>query len=275
MLTFDVSGEAPCQVVKASPKVEQEGGGISWDVDLAYVLNDEAEAEMLTSIFPSAVTAYMRAIDSKSESHMKATVPEVVAKLDMRLHGGEELVVGASVEVRSVELKCGAKAQVYTMRIRLKYLRSDFWVNLVQSLGETVIVSVRAAQQTLPISTKLPPEGRVVCAIQSSTGDEVYGVFRRGEPGALIVEDFDTYYKCDTIVTQVHIKDAGDMHIDDAIAKYAGLSEVRSWRSLINAIGEQVGQGTVEGNAIDGFVVTDATVQAALAGEVQAYRNRA
>jgi hypothetical protein len=277
MLTFDVNAEATCQVLKATPKVEQEGGGISWDVDLAYTLHDEAEVEFLTSIFPSAVTAYMRAVDSKSESLMKATVPDALCKLAMRLPGGEVLLEGASTEVRGVELKCGLKAQVYTMKLRLKYLRSDYWVNLVQSLGEHVIVHVIPSQQNLPLAakTKLPPLGRVVCATEKGTGREVYGVFRGERGDGLVVEDFDVYYTCQDILSQLHVADADGLHIDTPIAKYAGMSEIRSWRSLVDALGESVAHGRAVGDATVGFEITDEEVRIALGCESQAYRNRA
>lgn len=277
MLTFDVSAEATCQILKASPKVETEGGGISWDVDIAYVLHDESEAELLTSIFPSAVTAYMRAVDSKSESLMKATVPDALCKLGMRLPGGEVLIEGASTEVRGVELKCGSKAQVYTMKLRLKYLRSDFWGNLVQSLGEHVIVAVVPSQQTLPLAakTKLPEIGRIVTAYEKGTGRTVCGIFRGERGDGLLVDDFDTYYMCERIVMAVHVVNHDTLDGGTAVAKYAGLSEAPTWYSLMLALGESLEANVAVGNQENGYEITDAEVTKALALESKPRRSRA
>jgi hypothetical protein len=267
MLTFDVSGECVCEVVKATPKVEQEGGGISWDVELARNVENEVEAELLLSVFPNAVQQYLRAIDGNANSVAKVS-SFAVTQLFMRTHGGDELVANASCEVRSLEFKCSAKDQVYTMKIRLKYLKTENWVGLVQSLGEQVIVTVRSAQEDLPLKKRgpQPMPGDVVCGI-TEQGSEVYGVYRGEKYGEHTLADFGHTHKVTSILSIFKVRGADELHVEGPIGKYIALSESPRWGFLVDALLESAKTNPNIGSRESGYVVTDEVVAIAITNE--------
>jgi hypothetical protein len=256
MLTFQESGEAYCEVVKVIPKVDSDGGGICWDVDVAYGVTSEDEAEMLKAVFPSALTAYMRAVDGKSDSLLKATMPEALVFVDFALKGGETLFQRASAEVRGVEFKCNQKQQTYTAKLKLKFLRSDYYVGLVQSLGEFVVVRVRPQQQDLPLSKRTvePKPGNVVCA--ESDGKEIYGVFKGMKYGEYIVEDFGIVHTAQTIYSVLAVADAQN-EIEGPLFMYQQLAEVPTWTDLVASMMRAMDAGTLK-QGDDGIIITDA-----------------
>jgi hypothetical protein len=264
MLTFDVSGECVCEVIKTTPRLEQEGGGISWDVDLSRNVENEVEAELLQSVFPDAVKQYCRAVDGNANSMAKVSSP-TITQLSIRTHGGEELVINASCEVRSLELKCSARDQVYTMKIRLKYMKTEHWVGLVQSLGEQVIVTVRSAQEDLPLKKRGPQPnvGDVVCGLDEG-GRELYGIYRGEKYGEHSLVDIEQSYKVSSILSVFKVNGADELHADGPVSKYISLSRSPSWGFLVEAIQELSDDNLSVGSRDLGYTVTDEVVALAL-----------
>ncbi len=262
MLTFMESCESYCEVVKVVPKLDSSGGGISWDVDVAYNVTCEDEAEMLRSVFPSAVTAYMRAKDGKGDSLLKTTLPQQLFTVSFRTKGGDDIVKKAAGEVRGVEFKVNEKSQTYTAKMRLCHLRSEFYVDLVQSLGEFVVVTVTPQQQDLPLPSRTvaPEVGDVVVA--ECDGVEVYGVYRGEKYEEHIVEDFGKTYKAQKLLSSIKVEGAS-APFDGDLGWYRTLVKAPTWRDLVLALSKRLGEGKVQ-HGSNGYIVDTDTVQAAL-----------
>jgi hypothetical protein len=272
MLTFDRSAEAYCEIVKVAPKLDTETSGISWDVDVAYNVSSEDEAEMLLSVFPSAVTAYVRAVDGKGDSLLKTTLPAALFRVSMRYPSDEKLLWGVQAECRGVEFKVNSKSQTYTAKMRFKLMNAEFYVPLVQALGEHVVVAVEPVQQDLPLSSRsTQPEAGMVVAGTTSDGEAAYGIYKREHAGEFVVEDFGVVHRLVRIDSQLRIQDA-ENDLDGPIARYVRFSEAPSWSSLITAYAEAVGGGGAKGDARSGWIMTDDIVSAALESERKVVR---
>jgi hypothetical protein len=262
MLTFMESCESYCEVLKVVPKLDSSGGGISWDVDVAYNVTCEDEAELLKSVFPSAVTSYLRAIDGKGDSLLKTTLPQQLFTVSFRTKGGDSIVKKAAAEVRGVEFKVNEKSQVYTAKMRLCHLRSEFYVDLVQSLGEFVVVSVTPQQQDLPLlpKTAAPEIGDVVVA--ECDGVEVYGVYRGEKYEEHIVEDFQKTYKAQKVLSSIKVEGAS-APFDGDFGWYRTLVKNPTWQHVVLALSKHLGEGKVQLGA-NGYIVTNEIVSSAL-----------
>ena len=262
MLTFMESCESYCEVVKVVPKLDSSGGGIMWDVDVAYNVTCEDEAELLRSVFPSAVTAYMRACDGKGESSLKTTLPQQLFTVSLKTRGGEGIIHKAAGEVRGVEFKVNEKSQVYTAKMRLCHLRSEFYADLVQSLGEFVVVTVTPQQQDLPLTSKAEAAQIGDVVVADCDGKEVYGVYLSARYDEHTVEDCNHTYKAQKILSSIKVGDAKNPFSEE-MARYRKQSKVASWKSLFATLSVLLDQGRVKHDE-NGFVIDDAVIDAAL-----------
>lgn len=262
MLTFVEKCESYCEVTKVVPKLDSSGGGISWDVDVAYNVTSEDEAEMLRSVFPSAVTAYLRAKDGRGDSLLKTTLPQQLFTVSFRTKGGDEFIVKrTAAECRGVEFKVNEKAQTYTAKMRLCHMRSEFYVDLVQSLGEFVVVTVEPQQQDLPLPKADKIEvGDVVVA--EWNGQEVYGVYRGEKYEEHIVEDFQTTYRAQKVLSSIRVEGAS-APFDGDLGWYRTLVKTPTWRDLVLALSKFLGEGKVK-QGDNGYIVDNDIVHAAL-----------
>lgn len=266
VVNFIERADGAGRLVRLVPKVDSETEEtLQWDADLAFSVGDD-EAAAIEVAIPSAGEHRSRATDGDGSAVVtyKPTQDAVIITLsDM---DGNAILSDVSATIRHLQMRTTEKLQVFVARVRLRAVKAMDSGPLCRHLGKKVGIVVEPTQRELPFNKAPEPEvGMVVNA--KAEGKDVYGVFKSKDgDGFYIVADFGTEYRADRIISALRVADATKRngHVADYAKRVKESGGHPTWKHLVLALGQSVGNGTAAGAQDTGWALTAESVEAAV-----------
>lgn len=249
-------------------KSGEDGGGVIVDVDLAEVIETEAEAAQIDGIVPGAIQLWTgsknaqaaKAVDTELEGAAAGaqaasasagpfgtyTIPLGDDGLRLTLGEHEHVIDCSLAEILSYRVKSTPTACVCTIKARLEGLDRDKIALLVGMLGEQMKATSERRQGALPLRRRTPGNvGEIVSGIHANT--EYAGVIvgrSRDEDGAEVVEVDD----CGSVFLVPATSISGsfpsgddairNQRVGEFVAACKAAKKKPSWKHLVAALGE-------------------------------------
>ena len=168
--------ESDCRLARCIPRREG-GGSIVWDLDVAFEMEDDGDAEVVEEFVPGTVAAWAAGSKEGGKGQVKASGNFDIVRVTFELDGSR-LATGHA-EIRSCAVTVNQSCSVLLVKMRLHGMMPTAAVSLVYAMDELVTVKAESRQMKL-FDAGDPDESTPKESLARKAGEHWWSVGNRG-----------------------------------------------------------------------------------------------
>jgi hypothetical protein len=242
------------------------GGSIVWDMDIAFSIESEEDAELVEPFVAGTVACWICAKDDGGKSKVSTTGNFDIVRATFLLDGNK--LAESHAEIRQCVVATSAGVAMLTIKMRVHGLMPDSAASLAYALNDTITVELESRQVSLFASepepepeteahTLISAEALLGCVIDTEDGTGL-AVSTDGQTieldclTGIISVDLDP----EEMNTGLRVIAPPDSTLEIILEAYKAMSTKMnvdpSWADIVEAIGLLYSEGSISPKKIDG-----------------------